>query len=73
MSPEEIEALQKRIEDLESVVMAFATAYRLHKGEDLRVSNLKSRMVMNTSIEDWRKAFVLMFGEEKVQVEEVVE
>lgn len=67
MTPEEIEALQKRNDELEAVVLAFAAAYRLHKGEDVQVSKLKARLVMNTSIEDWRLAYALMYGVEPVK------
>lgn len=69
MSEAEIKALQKRNAELESALLAFASAYRLHKNDEVLVSTLKMRLAMNTSIEDWRRAFALMFGEEKVQEE----
>lgn len=65
MSPEE-----KRIEELEALLRPFAEAYRLHLRDDKRVTQLKMSMSMNTSVEDWRSAFVALYGE-PVIVEEV--
>ena len=65
MSPEE-----KRIEELEALLRPFAEAYRLHLRDDKRVTQLKMSMSMNTSVEDWRSAFVALYGD-PVIVEEV--
>lgn len=68
MSPEE-----KRIEELENLLRPFAEAYRLHKDDDEAVSKLKARMEKNTRIDDWRGAFVALYGEPAVEsAEEVV-
>lgn len=69
MTPE-----QKRIEELEKLLRPFAEAYRLHLRDERRVSELKSVMAMDTSVEDWRAAFVALYGENvpvSVQAEEV--
>jgi len=65
MSPEE-----KRIKELEALLRPFAEAYRLHLRDDKRVTQLKMSMSMNTSVEDWRSAFVALYGD-PVIVEEV--
>lgn len=57
MSPEE------RIEKLENLLRPFAEAYRLHKDDNRRVSEVKSVMAMDTSLEAWRLAFVELYGE----------
>lgn len=67
MSPEE-----KRIEELENLLRPFAEAFRLHLRDDRRVTQLKIAMSMNTSVEDWRAAFVELYGEPVVKTEEVV-
>lgn len=68
MSPEE-----KRIEELENLLRPFAEAFRLHLRDDKRVTQLKMSMSMNTSVEDWRNAFVALYGESTVEsTEEVV-
>lgn len=68
MSPEE-----KRIEELENLLRPFAEAFRLHLRDDRRVTQLKIAMSMNTSVEDWRAAFVELYGEPTVEsTEEVV-
>ena len=64
MSPEE------RIEMLENLLRPFAEAYRLHLRDDRRVTELKSVMAMNTKVDHWRAAYVELYGEEKVVVEE---
>lgn len=67
MSPEE------RIQKLEDLLRPFAEAYRLHLRDDKRVTQLKIAMSMNTSVEDWRAAFVELYGEPTVKsTEEVV-
>ncbi len=67
MSPEE------RIQKLEDLLRPFADAYRLHLRDDKRVTQLKIAMSMNTSVEDWRAAFVELYGEPMVKsTEEVV-
>ncbi|MBN8654806.1 MAG: hypothetical protein J0M11_03650 [Anaerolineae bacterium] len=66
MSPEE------RIQKLEDLLRPFADAYRLHLRDDKRVTQLKIAMSMNTSVEDWRAAFVELYGEPVVKTEEVV-
>lgn len=67
MSPEE------RIQKLEDLLRPFAEAYRLHLRDDKRVTQLKIAMSMNTSVEDWRAAFVELYGEPVVKsTEEVV-
>lgn len=64
--------LQERIANLENLLRPFAEAYRLHLRDDRRVSELKSVMAMDTSVEDWRLAFVELYGEMvKEPVEEV--
>jgi hypothetical protein len=59
----EVEEKDKRIEELEDLLRPFAEAYRLHLRDDKRVTQLKIAMSMNTSVEDWRAAFVELYGE----------
>lgn len=63
---------QKRIEELEKLLRPFAEAYRLHLGDDRRVSELKSVMAMDTSVEDWKAAYECLYGPVSVSVTEEV-
>lgn len=68
----EVEEKDRRIAELEKLLRPFADAHRLHLNDDRRVSELKSVMVMDTSVEDWRAAFVHFYGEDVKQAVEKV-
>ncbi len=65
MTPEE-----KRIEELENLLRPFAEAYRLHLRDERRVNELKTVMAKDTSVEEWRAAYVELYGAVPVHVSE---
>lgn len=58
MTPEE------RIAQLEASLRPFAEAYLLHKTDMYVVSKLKSFMAMDTSVDHWKAAYAVIYGEQ---------